>query len=216
MTNPTKLIKLDPSDFTYLDPSDSCWHFGEYTSGGGFKASETNQQIYNLKKKPSMPDQQLYWKRKAIEYWGRMFFSTSSLSAAKCEESVTFVPFPCSKPSGHPDFDDRILKVIERASRNHPNMDIRPLILQTAERNAQHTSSRLTPREIADQLELDQGLLARPLKKHVIVVDDVITRGASFAASKAILQEHFGDELLIYGIFLAKTVHPPIDWDDEL
>ncbi len=46
----TKLIKLDPDNYLYLSDDDECYHYGEYTSGGGFSKSTTNQQIQNLKK----------------------------------------------------------------------------------------------------------------------------------------------------------------------
>ena len=49
---PTRLTKVDAlaQDHWYLDESDECYFFGEYTAGGGYQFSPTNQLIFNLKK----------------------------------------------------------------------------------------------------------------------------------------------------------------------
>ncbi|MDT9694308.1 hypothetical protein Q5762_39435, partial [Streptomyces sp. P9(2023)] len=62
----------------------------EYTSEGVYQARDTNQQILNLKKKPTASEGQLYYKRLAIEYWGRALASVIDLR--KTIGSHTFVP----------------------------------------------------------------------------------------------------------------------------
>ena len=39
----------------------------QYISHGGFSRSETNQLIYNLKKSPTVPANQLHYKKQAIQ-----------------------------------------------------------------------------------------------------------------------------------------------------
>ncbi|MOA17160.1 hypothetical protein D3C78_1374060 [compost metagenome] len=72
------------------------------------------------------------------------------------------------------------------------------------------------PAEIAALLRVDQGQLLAPLKPTVIIVDDVITRGASFAAAKQHLVGLPGVQSVV-GIFLAKTIHLPDEsWVSQL
>lgn len=205
-----RLTRLNPDYFTYLDPDDECFHIGEYTAGGGYQASDTNQQIYNLKKKPTSSSAQLKWKASAVEYWAHKI-TNSNLNWEFCRQNVTFVPLPCSKPEGNELYDDRMLKVLETLKKWRSGLDVRPLLRQTVEREYQHGGNRLTPDEIRAQIEVD-GEQLEPAIKHVILVDDIITRGASYAAARTIVAALPGVESVM-GLFLAKTVHPPIDFD---
>ncbi|MCW0388794.1 hypothetical protein NB722_003333 [Xanthomonas sacchari] len=58
-----RLQIIEPKNYTYLEVCDECYHYGEYTSEGGYQASDTNQKILNLKKKPTVSEGQLYYKR---------------------------------------------------------------------------------------------------------------------------------------------------------
>ncbi|MEQ6924961.1 hypothetical protein AAUI01_04980 [Pseudomonas mosselii] len=206
----TKLIKLDPDNYRFLSDDDKCYHYGEYTSGGGFGKSETNQQIHNLKKKPTCSDRELHYKRLAVEYWGRILAGCISVTA---ESPVTFVPMPCSKPSGHADYDDRMLRVLQYMARSKPPLDIRPLIMQTTLRQSQHEGGgRQLPHQLLQTLAIDQTQLLHPPRGTIVVVDDVITMGASFNAAKTLLLTIPGVQHVI-GIFLAKTVWQPSELD---
>src|SRR5690349_8909263 len=46
-------ISLVENPPALLDPDDICYYAREYTSHGGFSASEANQLVSNFKKKPS-------------------------------------------------------------------------------------------------------------------------------------------------------------------
>lgn len=212
-----RLSILDPADFKFLSGDDSCAHYGEYTSRGGFGASETNQQILNLKKSPAAPVAQLHWKAKAISYWGDVILTSAGLNLGICATNVTFVPIPCSKPVGHPEYDDRMLQVMRYVAQRKPGIDVRPLLIQSEARDAQHQGSRSEPEGLAATLQLDRACLQVPLRPIVIVVDDVITRGASFSAAKSVIAGLPGVQA-VHGMFLAKTVHPPVeglDFDDD-
>lgn len=209
-----RLSSLDPADFKYLTADDSCAHYGEYTAGGGFGASETNQQIFNLKKSPTVPPTQLRWKTRAVAYWGDVILTSAGLKWDVCSTDVTFVPIPCSKPIGHEEYDDRMLQVLNYVAQRKAGIDVRPLLVQMEARDAQHHGNRSDPDGIAATLQVDQGWLRQPLRSTIVVVDDVITRGASFAAAKRLLSGLPGVNE-VYGMFLAKTVHTPIEWPDE-
>ncbi len=207
-----RLSKLDPSEFRFLTADDQCYHLGEYTAGGGYQASETNQQIYNLKKRPNAPAQQLRYKARAIAYWGREI-ADSNLQWDYCLANVTFVPLPCSKPLTHELYDDRMLRVLQSVAGIRVGLDIRPVLHQVVERDSQHEGGRLRPDEILQTLGLDPAHLVRPLKRTVILVDDVITRGSNYAAAKELVTRLPGVEDVM-GLFLARTVHPTLDIEE--
>lgn len=200
-----RLQILEPRNFTYLVTGDRCWHYGDYTSEGGYGASDTNQKILNLKWKPTASEGQLYHKRQAIEYWGRTLASVINFDHAI--GTLTFVPMPGSKPVGHTEYDDRMLRVLRRMALGYTGVDIRPLLVQSVERDPQHHGKRLTPDELCKTLAVDVTMLDQPLASTVVVVDDVITKGASFAAAKSLLAQlpNVSD---VVGVFLAKTIWP--------
>lgn len=209
----TRLTKLDNDDYKYLVDDDLCYHYGEYTARGGFGKSETNQQILNLKNKPTSSEGALYWKGKAVDYWSAMIAETLDLNAVS--GNTTFVPVPCSKPSGHPDYDERMLRVLNQLLRKSPGLDIRPLLVQTQLREAQHEGLRKSPTELRKTLALNPAFLAIPVKPRVVIFDDVITQGASYCAAKGLVATIPGVQQVM-GIFLAKTVWPPSELDDFL
>lgn len=209
----TKLTELDNDYYRYLVDDDKCYYYGEYTSGGGFQKNETNQQIHNLKKKPTSSSGELYYKQRAIEYWARIVSATLDI---KADSRVTFVPMPCSKPAGHPDFDDRMHKVLLTMARGKPPTDIRPILVQTALRSSQHEGGgRLIPAELLETMAIDPAQVVYPARSTVIILDDVITMGSSFNAAKSLIQQINGVEHVV-GLFLAKTVWPPDELDDFL
>lgn len=206
----TRWSKIEPGECPCLVEDDWCYYLGEYTSGGGFQASETNQQIFNLKKSPKSSPGELYHKNRAIDYWSKKLFT---LLNQDIFQRVSFVPMPCSKHQDHEFYDDRMLAVL-RAMRTLPNgqsIDIRPILYQSHTREPQRTGSRLGRDEILESLRVRSCLLAQQeLRSHIIVVDDVITRGASFAAAKQLLQA-LPNVQWVGGLFLAKTVQAPSD-----
>ena len=187
--------------FHHLSAADLCYHFGEYTSGGGYLCSETNRWISNLKKKPTVPANQLHWKAQAIDYWAAIL--RELMPPAGVPVNVTFVPIPGSKPQGHPEYDDRMMQILGKWKGEHP-VDVRPLLRQRAERAAQHENARLQPQQIAQYLEVDPTY-SNGLGEMVILVDDVLTLGASFAAAKGIVLG-LPNVNSVRGVFLARTV----------
>lgn len=206
-----RLAKLDHRDRSWLTATDEAWYYGEYTANGGYQASETNRWISNLKKEPTSPSGELYWKQRAIAYWGDLL--RVLLPPNKTAGVVTFVPIPGSKPKGHACYDDRMLKVLQRMAQGRADIDIRQLLVQTAERPTQHHGSRATPDELLETLAVDPSGLALPPKDLIFVVDDVVTMGASFAAAKRRLSGLPGVSR-VRGIFLAKTVWPTPTFED--
>jgi hypothetical protein len=202
-----RLRKIE-TPYHWLEVGDSCYNYGDYTAEGGYQKSDTNRWITNLKKKPTAPDKELYWKGRAIQYWANVLREV--LSIENIRDRVTLVPMPGSKPATHPDYDPRILNVLTRYANGDAGIDVRTALHQTEERQGQHVDrKRLAPDElIASGLALDRMAIAvNPLKSIVLVVDDVITMGASYKAAQQLIRPLLGVEE-VHGVFLAKT-----DWE---
>lgn len=209
----TRLTKLDNDEYRWLADEDECYHYGEYTSKGGFRASDTNQQIWNLKTKPTATKGALYYKGLAVEYWGNILAQCFELEYIN--QFCTLIPMPCSKPTTHPDYDDRMLRVLRNLARRKPTLDIRPLIIQTETRESQHLGPRLTPTELRETLAIDRSFLKTPIKPHVLVFDDVITMGSSYNAIQGLLRE-IPEVQTVMGVFLAKTIWERDEFDELL
>lgn len=206
-----RLLKLDPSSCHQLDADDACWYIGEYTANGGFQASETNQSIFNLKKKPTVPASQLQWKIRAIEEWGDRL--ARHLNLHEAARAVTFVPAPCSKPANHREYDDRMLRVLQRLATHESGLDIRPILITSIARQAQHESERISVADLRQSMGIDQSQLRKPLRETIVVVDDVITQGGTFKAMQSILMK-LPRVKQVVGVFLAKTVWPQPDYNE--
>jgi hypothetical protein len=141
---PTKLSQIDEttvSQHFLLHSTDICYHIWEYTRRGGFSASPTNNLISNLKKKPSKlltNPREVPWKEQAIGYSAQAL--QRLMNRPWIEGYGTLVPVPCSKVAGHPDHDDRLLRVLQRAFQGYA-ADIRPLLIQTCSTAADHETS---------------------------------------------------------------------------
>lgn len=194
--------------FQWLDVDDKCFNFGEYTAEGGWSAGDTNRWIKNLKKKPTASQNELYYKNQAYGYWSNLIRPLLPFDKLT---GVTWVPMPGSKPFGHPEFDPRMLRVLQHYALNDATVDIRDLLVQTVERPAQHLGhGRLTPGVIASTLAINPNERDRsPLRPMVFLFDDVITMGASFKAAKSLILQCPGVRD-VRGVFLARTI-----WDDS-
>ncbi|WP_155767647.1 hypothetical protein [Xanthomonas hortorum] len=200
-----RLHKIENRLYPLLSVTDSCSYYGEYTSGGTYQASETNQLIFNLKNKPTSSSGKLHYKEQAINHWGVVL--SQVIDVPKTIGNFTFVPMPGSKPIGHPDYDDRMLRVLRRMAYGITGVDVRPILKQVVERQAQHHGTRMTPDELCESLAIDREQLQQPINKAIVIVDDVITKGASFVAAKQLLSSLPGVNFVV-GVFLAKTVWP--------
>lgn len=215
MANP-RLSLIDDSsrgDHHHLTPADNCYYLYEYTSGRNYSFSTTNNLISNLKKKPSQSGQPGYhYKARAIKN------SAAALAQALNAgwlASATLVPVPGSKAAGHPDADDRMVRIC-RLMRN-PAPDVRALVTQAQSTTASHEAGqgeRVTVEELLELYAIDEACVA-PAPTSIAIVDDVLTAGTHYRAMHTILSERFPDVPII-GLFVARRVFPddPIDFDD--
>lgn len=201
-----RLTKIDPG-FGRLLHTDSCWHIGEFQSHGGWQAGETNSKIKNLKIFP-VPAHRKQYKDAAVRYWAEKL--KECLNAEVLREQVTLVPAPCSKPRGHAEHDDRMVRVLSALNALIGPLDIREAVVTHTERPAQHRGEmRLSPSDLQRTMCLDPTAFRTPLRPVVLVVDDVFTRGSTFRAIKGLLEGQ-PNVREVGGVFLARTV-----WRDE-
>ena len=201
-----RLLQVDASnlaDHARLTADDVCIHLYEYTSGRDYRFSKTNQLIANLKKRPTSPEGELYWKRKAIQQCG------ADLNATLNPEwlaDATIVPVPGSKARADPNFDSRMEQV---ARLVRPGQDVRNLVIQTTSTVAAHEvgdGHRITVEELLAVYQVDETLAAPPPTK-IVILDDVLTAGTHFKAMQTLLSAHFPHAQII-GLFVARRVFP--------
>lgn len=194
--------KINPVD-NLLDAEDQCWNLLEYTSHGERVPGNTNQLIGNLQKSPNATDAELRYKQGAIQHCGRMLAETLGPAA----NQWVLVPMPCSKPIGHAEYDDRLLRVLRAAKSIRPDLDVRPMLETSVAREKQKHGPRLSVEEMRATIRVAQAYSQGPFPPNIILFDDVFTRGTSFKAAKSLLAGLPG-VVNVHGMFIAKTVYP--------
>lgn len=205
-----QLIEIDEltrRDHSHLEPDDICVFLGEYIVGGGWQAGRTNQLILNLKKSPELrKERQWYYKEQAIEQAANEFRAALDLDSLS---DVTMVPMPPSLAKSDPLYDDRMVQVVRHVCRG-TKADVRELLYQSTSRESFHSSSQRRDMEgLIDNFRIDETV-ADPPPGIVVVVDDVLTTGASFKAAKTVLQRRFGTTLDVLGLFVARVARSPM------
>ena len=214
---PTKLSQIDETTVGQhfrLNAADVCYHIWEYTRRGGFSASPTNQLISNLKKKPSKVlsnPREAPWKENAIGYCAQAL--QQMMNRAWIDEYATLIPVPCSKIAGHPDHDDRLLRVLQKAFVG-PAVDIRPLLTQSCSTTADHeTSERQRFEELFAVTRIDEALVGAGVRRQIMVFDDVLNSGKHFKVAQQLLSKRFPASSIV-GVFLARCLpDPPVEFD---
>lgn len=208
---PSRLTKIDEmtrKDHSYLQPEDECFFFGDYTARKGFAHSATNSVITNFKR-PLVHKNAASWayKIRAIDEVALAF----SANIGTALDRLTLVPTPPSKLKSHPEYDDRMIKML-RALRPPPRVtpDVRELVIQTRAMPAAHGSAqRPRPDEWQSAYSIDEAL-AHKTPDWICIVDDLLVTGCRFRAMSNILRARF-PEARITGLFIARRVPESVD-----
>jgi hypothetical protein len=206
MPSLTRIDKLLRPDYRYLQPEDDCFFLWEYTAGVGFAGSRTNDLILNLKKSPTVRHTpQWKYKLAAIETAAE---ALREACGPDLLEEATFVPIPPSKACSDPDYDDRLVRILQSSGAR----DVRQLVVQRESTEAGHTLNyweRPGPNQILAGYEIDEERI-EPEPLILVIFDDVLTSGAHFRAMRSLLQARFSDpEPYSLGLFIARTIPPP-------
>lgn len=200
----TLIDQLTRREHVYLEESDVCAFIGEYTARSGYAYSETNELIYNLKKrmdKRGRPEWR--YKRQAIR---RVAATLEHILSEQALNEYTFLPIPPSKARDDPQYDDRMTQVL-RLIRPEQPINVRELIIQTESTPAVHDhENRLRPHQIKNLYQIDETLTS-PQPVAFVIVDDMLTTGAHFKAAQSLLNERFTG-VPVYGLFVARRALP--------
>jgi hypothetical protein len=201
--------RTDDSVWLYNCPEHKEWNlvYGRiYTVGEGYQFSDTNQQISNLKIKPS-ETQRLHWKRIAINKFADEL--TALLRAnIPANRYMALIPIPPSKTPRHPEYDDRLLQVARTVAANLAAVRCWPILECIVDRESFHTdSSQRTTQDVYWSIGIDESVYSsRNDYEFLCLIDDVLTSGASFSAARNKLLERFPGKK-ISGVFWAKAEH---------
>lgn len=183
---------------SHISPTeDLCYFAREYVSGGGYKASPTNQLISNFKKPVAKRGtREWYYKEQAITQFAQ---ELGSVFPQHCV--LGFIP--CSKRKDDPEYDDRFELTLQQLKSQRGDLTIvEPLAMRESMEPFHVSGQHRDPEYIYDRLEwkgLREGL------DHVILIDDVITSGAHFKACKRLIREHC-PEIEVAGVFWARAI----------
>lgn len=196
-----KIEALMLPDHSYLDEQDECYFYGEYTARKGYAHSSTNQLILNFKKGvDKRGTNQWQYKEQAIRQAAQIFRAAIQVNA-----ELTFVPVPPSKAKTDPNYDDRMLRLLQQVCMGWAQPDIRELVLQRQSADASHASDfRPSPDDLIANYAIDEQL-TNPLPRTILIVDDVLTTGCHFKAMKRVLLARFPNANVI-GLFIARRV----------
>ena len=181
-----------------------------YTVGEGYQFSDTNQQISNLKIKPS-ETQRLRWKQVAIKKFAGEL--TAFLKAnIPADRSMAIIPMPPSKTSSHPDYDDRLLQVAKAVTTDLSTVRCWPVLECIVDRESLHSgSTQRTVQEVSRSIDINEAIFSSRNEDEIFcLLDDVLTSGASFSAARNKLLERFPQKR-VSGIFWAKAEQPDTD-----
>ena len=141
MTMPVKPQKIDdlylPKHY-WLDSDDDCYFFLTYTAKKGYRFSSENQLIFNLKKgMDKRGTSEWHYKERAIEE-SAGFFTEACVN--ELFPGAIYVPVPPSKVKGSPEYDDRLVRILQKAYRGV--LDVRELVIQKQSTDSFHTSGQ--------------------------------------------------------------------------
>jgi hypothetical protein len=188
-------------DHFFLEKEDYCLYRGEYSPAAGVTLP-TNDLILDLKKRPDRCGQRDWiYKLWAIEECARILRRCLDLDRLA---AFTIVPAPPSKRPGHPEYDDRMARVVESLCAG-AKLDWRELLIATTDREQRRSPrARVSPRELARLIGINRECGGSPPRR-VLLVDDLITSGATFKACRLVLQKAFPG-VDVVGCFVARRV----------
>lgn len=181
-------------------PDDECYYAREYTSGAGFGVSLCNDLIQNFKKSPDKRGtDQWQYKENSIRR-----FAKELASLFTKDKQYTVCTILTSKRRGSPNYDDRFDQVIAELKGHHPSIIYEePIELIDDSKSASREGG---PRDASSIIKSYRWTgFKNGIPPLVIVLDDVITTGGHFKASKQVIHAHH-PEIRVIGVFWAMTV----------
>lgn len=198
-------MRVDPCG-SELSIGDNCFYYLDHTDGG-YSASDANQQIFNIKKPMDRKGRsEWYYKEKAINRFANDLAGFLIENKLSLYDSV-MVAIPPSKTRDNPEYDDRIVQVIQRASyiAGVDWLDPFDVVKDSdpahcgGERSLSFTTSNIV-------FNGNHSLLRN--YNICLIVDDVLTSGSHYVACKNKILE-LNPRMDVLGVFWA--LHRPND-----
>jgi predicted amidophosphoribosyltransferase len=208
---PQWIDQLKMKDHTYLDSNDQCLFFTEFYSGHGF-AGSGNQLITNLKIKPSEKHRHQH-KKNAIDKCADLIINGFGLERL---EKCLLIPIPPSKEKNDPEYDDRLIQILlaiqEKGKQNSFRIDFHELFSTIKSRKQTSTlkDKKPNPVEHMKNWNVNHSLLKNIKHENILILDDVITTGSQFKATKKLILQTI-PQCNVYGIFIARRVPSEIE-----
>lgn len=193
-----ELTSEQKSQHYYIEESDICYFFGEYTAKAGYACSETNQLVLNFKKKTD---------RKNCPEWKYKVDAINKVSlllnnAFIPNADYIFIPVPPSKNKNNPLYDDRLIQVLQKLKPGWLGVGYRELVTQINSTEPSHLSGYRDIAQLQENYKVDSSQI-HPIPKGIIIFDDVLTTGCHYKAMQNTLKNLY-PEAIIIGLFLAR------------
>lgn len=115
------------------------------------------------------------------------------------------VPAVTSKSRTDPNYDDRLIKVCSTVASRFPNVDSYELLsISRTIASAHPGAGTRNVNALFSNIVVDTSIAIRDYAS-VLIFDDVISSGAHFKACKLAIQRAYGNDVLIEGVFWART-----------
>ena len=218
--------------WTYLDPilrstrahltkNDLCYYY-LIRDGRGWDDgphAEANQLIINFKHDPQKYEAHswpMHYKRQAIRtlagYVSSFFVAQRGVLG---DTKVFIVPIPTSKPRSSQGHDTRMDDLCRIVEGNVPWVSYLPLLDTKRDIGKAHKQSGSRDPVVLAQNMACGEMPRSNAERCVVLVDDVLTTGAHYAACKQVIRSKFPDVVII-GLFLSVHVNDgrgePLDW----
>lgn len=204
-------ITQDDTCYYYLIRDDRGWDDGPH--------AEANQYIINFKHDPEKFEANsapIRYKQKAIITLAKCvvtFFDAQEDALA--HKKVYIVPIPTSKPRSSQGYDTRLDALCEIVEKNVPWVSYLPLLDTKRDIGKSHKQAgSRNPIVLAQNMACGE-IPSSDEERCVVLVDDVLTTGAHYAACKQVIQSKFPNVVII-GLFLSVHVNEergePFDW----
>lgn len=202
-------------------PNDLCYYY-LIRDGRGWDDgphAEANQLITNFKHDPQKYPANsgpMYYKKRAIktlaDYVKSFFIAQKDVL---CGKAVYLVPIPTSMPRSAQGYDARLDSLCKIVERGVSWVRYLPLLDTKQDIGKAHAGSGSRDPDLLAENMVCGEIPRSGSERYVVLVDDVLTTGAHYAACKSVVLNKYPD-VIVLGLFLSVHVNDemgePLDW----